>query len=457
MKSWFSRLVGGEGTFRRNSLIMSSGAVINIVIAFFLTPVVTRLYSKEEFGVFYIFASIVSIGTLIINGMYPHAFVVPKYKKDFGALVKICFQSGLYGLLVISGILFFFSRDLFGYIGAEKLQPVWYLIPIGIGISSINLIFVNWNVRRKEFKANAGSNVALSGTNKLIQILHGSLLNGRYIGLIGASLLSKALATLVLVSKRMLHDLRSFLRIKARYTKKVAFDFYKYPTYLLGSNLLNKSTADIPLYILAASFNEGAVGAFGFANQMLSIPFNVIGNSIAPVYYQRANELYLSDQNKLISFTIESYKRMLLLGSIVFGFVFAFGDILFEFVFSAEWKLAGELAMILSVYYVFKVISSPFARIFRVVGKEENTLWVNSVLAAFRIAGIVIGVWTKSLTMAILLFTLGNAAGYLFNNYRVFKVVGIKGKEMLIGTLLFFVPAFFIWFMIRVAVDYLLF
>jgi len=91
LKKLFSKYTGDKGSFRRNSLIMSSGAIVNIVVAFILTPIVTRLFSQEEFGIFYIYASIVAIASLVINGMYPHAF--PKeHRSDMVHLFLVLFQ-----------------------------------------------------------------------------------------------------------------------------------------------------------------------------------------------------------------------------------------------------------------------------------------------------------------------------------------------------------------------------
>ena len=157
MKKIFQKYIGKEGSFRRNSLFMSGGAVLNICIAFILTPVVTRLYTKEEFGVFYIYASIIAIGTLIINGMYPHAFVIPNKKRNFLSILKFCLTTSIIGGLLFFIFLLLTGVWFFNQIGELKLFEFWFLIPIGLFISSLNIIFVNWNIRNKEFKQNASS------------------------------------------------------------------------------------------------------------------------------------------------------------------------------------------------------------------------------------------------------------------------------------------------------------
>lgn len=454
MIKFWKRVFGSDGSFRRNSLIMSSGAIVNIGISFFLTPIVTRIYSKEEFGVFYIYASVVAIGTLIINGMYPHAFVVPKKKEHFLALLKFCLISSVIGSVAFFLFLLLAGDWFFSLLGENQLSTLWYLIPLGLFMSVLNVIFINWNVRNKEFKKNASSQVAKSVSKRGGEILYGSTIGGVFPGLVIADIVSKAIGTVFLGARNMIGEVKSLKNISNKDVNERLKEFKKYPTYIMGSNFINKFTGDIPLYLLAASFGEGAVGAFGFATQMMNIPFTVIGNSIAPVYFQRANELHLNNPEKLKEFTLSSYNKMLSMGCLAFGLIFGFGDIIFKFVFSDEWELAGQMAMLLSIYFVFKLISSPFARIFRVLRVEEKALSVNIVLAVSRVLGIAIGIYTGNLLYAIGCFSGGSLIGYAFNNFQVFNALNIRTSLIVYKTVIVVVPIFGFFYLLRFAIGY---
>ncbi len=449
MKKNIKKYIGEKGSFRRNSLIMSSGAMVNVLIAFFLMPIVTRLFDKKEFGVFYIFSSIVAISTLIINGMYPHALVVPKERKDFLALLKLCFVMTGVGIVIFSLFIIVGGQWFLKLINGEEIGNYIYLLPISLLFSTLNVIFINWNVRRKEFKKNASSTIVSSITMKGTQIAYGTMVSGSFPGLIFSDIATKLSATIALASKKMKNDLDSFKSISNENLKKIAKEYIKYPTFLLSANFVNKFSGDIPLYLFSTYFGLGAVGAFGFANQMLNIPFTIIGNSIAPVYFQRANELFHQDIDRLRHFTLSSYHKMLILGCLAFGFIFAFGDLIFRFVFGTDWMLAGQMAMILSAYYVFKLISSPFARIFRVVRKEEITLSVNVFLAVLRILSMIVAIYFKSVFIAVGFFSLANLIGYTYNNLQVFKVLEIDRNIILKKTIFISIPIFTGFFLLR--------
>jgi len=82
---------GKKGSFRRNTLIMSSGAIVNILISFTLYPIITRLYNKEDFGNYGLIISVITILSLAGTALYPAGIVIPKFKKDYLALLKLCF------------------------------------------------------------------------------------------------------------------------------------------------------------------------------------------------------------------------------------------------------------------------------------------------------------------------------------------------------------------------------
>lgn len=453
IKSFIERikgLFGSTGSFRRNSMIMSSGAMINILIAFFLTPVVARIFTKEEFGVFYIYMSIVTTSSLVISGMYPHALVVPKYRKDFLALLKLCFITCFAGVLIFTAVLFIGKFKLLPLIGADKLIEFWYLLPIGLLLTTVNVILINWNVRRKKFKKNAESIVATSATVKSVQIGYGSLVSSTFPGLIYSNLLSSLVGIIVLGASNMKRDILLLSRIKTSRIIAQAKEFKKYPTYLLGANFVNRFTDDIPLFLISASFGAKAVGAFGFARSMMLIPYSVLGNSITPVYFQKAKELYESDILELQNFTKKTYLIMVILASLSYGFIFGFGDILFKFVFSQEWEQAGRIASVLSIYYVVKIISSPFSKIFLVVRKEHLSLYLTTILALSRILGVYIGLSTDQLDMVILLFALGNLIGYGSTNFYVFKTLKINFIKQFILTTVIVGSIFSGYYLLRI-------
>ena len=105
MKFKISSLIPKE-EFSKNVLTLVSGTAIAQIIPIAISPVLTRIYTPEEFGIYAIFTSIVIIFSVISNGRYELAIVLPEKDED---AINI-FALGL----IINVVLFFFkSYSLF--------------------------------------------------------------------------------------------------------------------------------------------------------------------------------------------------------------------------------------------------------------------------------------------------------------------------------------------------------
>ncbi len=445
--------IGGKGSFQRNALIMSSGAMINVLVSLVLYPIVARLYTEEDFGGFGIFMAIVSLVSLAGTSLYPTGLVIPKFKRDFYALLKLSLM--LTAITLVGTVLFIvFFRDTFLYIfKAYSIQQYLYLIPIGVLLFCLKDIFVNWNVRNKLFKKNASANIVDGTSLKGLNIIYALTLGASSFGLIVSKLISVLLSTLTLGLANMLNGISILRRISFSEMKTIAKKYSKYPTHLLPGNLLNKYTSDLPIYLLAAYFSPAITGAFVFANSIMNIPLNVIGNSISSVFLQRANELYINDKQEMSVFARKIHDKILILGVLAFGALFGFGDILFSFVFGSKWNVAGQMAGILSVYFVFKLIAGPMAKVFRVVGKEQYSLYVSIVLAITRSVSLWFGVKTGDPLKALLYFTIGSTIGYIFTSALVFKACNLSIPLMLTKAILVIAAGFLIYYFIRVGFN----
>lgn len=446
--------IGDAGSFRQNALIMSGGASLNVLLSLGLYPVVTRMYTKEHFGGFGLFIAVVSIISLLGTSLYPTGLVIPKFKREFYAMLKLSLFLAILTVIIVSFIIIAFKDAFITVFQLDEVAYVLPLIPIGIGLTCMRDIAVNWNVRNKDFKKNATSNVVSSGGLKTINIGYALTLGTSTLALVISQIISILLSISTLGVGRMFSELKTLSRIKWHEVKDVALKYNKYPKHLLPGNLVNRYTSDLPIYLLTAYFSPAITGAFVLANSVMNIPLNVLGNSIASVFLQRANELYIDDKEKLKNFARATNRKLVLAGVMTFGILFGFGDIIFEIVFGDEWLLAGQMAMILSVYFIFKLAAGPMAKVFRVVGKEEYSLYASVVLGVCRSIGVVLGVLTSNALNTIIYFSFGSILGYLFTYMLVFRSCGISMFHSLIHMMKYVILGLGISWALRLTLDF---
>ena len=425
---------------------MSGGSIINIIISIGLYPIVTRLFTKEQFGGLGLFTAVVGILSLAGTSLYPSGLVIPKFKRDFYALIKLSLILSLVTVVLVSLVIILFQDFFIFVFKLETIKPFLFLVPLAVALFCIRDISTNWNVRNKDFKKNAISNITSSSSLKIVQISSATIFHPSVLGLIFSSMFSVILSILTLGVKKMLIGLRVLTRISMTEVFDIGKKYKKYPLSLLPGNLINRYTADLPIYMFTAYFSPAITGAFVLANTIMAIPLKVIGSSFGSVFLQKANELYLNNPDKMSRFANRINRKMLLVGTLAFGMLFGFGDLIFSVFFGTEWTIAGKFAALFSVYFIFKLASSPMTKVFRVVGKEHYSLYVSVVLALSRILGVWIGIKSGKPLKAILYFTVANLIGYLITYAFVFKACKLPVLK-LISEAVFTVIIGFIFFL----------
>ena len=421
--------ISREG-FVKNVFLLSSGASVNIALNIFLTPVVTRIYSREDYGFASLFLSIVNIAVLVVTLMYPSAIVIPKENEKAYALVKITFVL-IAGSILIATLTYAAGIHAYFYEGDLSAYASWiFLIPVAIIIVGFDQITASLNVRDKEFKLNAKSNILAGALNKGVTIGSGFAFGSSQYGIIGGFMISHFFSSLIRVGHSFKQAVQSSWNFKK--LKETAIQFINYPRYILPGDFINRFSRDSPLYFFTAYYDMALVGSLAFAISMLTIPYNLIGASVSPVFIQKAGELRHQSPERLKEFVTKLNHSLFLAGILPFAIIVVFGGELFAFVFSKQWYEAGVFAGLLSVYFMFRLITSPMSSIFRVLEKEKITLVFNIFLFIGRIAVLFIAALFFGSTGIILSFSIFSAVAYIILMILTFRLVNLPWTTQLL-------------------------
>jgi O-antigen/teichoic acid export membrane protein len=420
--------ISKEG-FVKNVFLLSSGAFINIALNIFLTPIVTRIYSREDYGFASLFLSIVNIAVLVVTLMYPSAIVIPKENEKAYALVKITFVL-IAGSTVLALLTYATGIHAYFYSGDLSAYASWvFLIPVAIIVVGFDQTTASLNVRDKEFKLNAKSNIVAGALNKGVTIGSGLAIGSSQFGIIAGFLISHFLSSAMRIGTSFKQAIRSSWNLKK--LKETAVQFINYPRYILPGDFINRFSRDSPLYFFTLYYDMALVGSLAFAISMLTIPYNLIGASVSPVFIQKAGELRDQSPERLKEFVTKLNRSLFLTGILPFAIVVVFGGELFAFVFSEQWYEAGVFAGFLSVYFMFRLITSPMSSIFRVLEKERITLVFNVFLFIGRIAVLFIASLFFEATGIILAFSIFSAVAYITLMILTFRLVNLPWATQL--------------------------
>lgn len=346
--------------FSRNISTLVKGTLIAQAIPILISPILTRIYTAEDFGVFALFVAIVGFIAVIASGRYEQAIMLPKYDKYainifVLSLMLICLTS-IFSFIII----FIFKEEILHLLNNDLLGNWLYFIPITVFFVALFNLLTNYNNRTKDYKDIAKASVIKSLILAIAQILIGFFKNG-FVGLILGQVLAQIFANLklgknVLKNKTLLRKI-SFYNILVLSKKHINFLKYNMPHALLGN-----ISSNLPIYIFTPFFGSAVVGKYSLALMIVLTPMSIIATSTAKVYNQKLTELYNKKENVYI-FTFNIIKSLLKKILVPFIVFILFAPQIFEIVFGTQWVDSGEYMQILSVYILLNLIVSIIAYI----------------------------------------------------------------------------------------------
>lgn len=92
--------------FAKNVITLMTGTTIAQAIPIAISPILTRIYAPEDFGVFALYMAIASIFAVIATGRYEMAIMLPHEEDDVKSIVKLI-------ILILITITFFVFLSIF--------------------------------------------------------------------------------------------------------------------------------------------------------------------------------------------------------------------------------------------------------------------------------------------------------------------------------------------------------
>lgn len=396
----------------------------------------SRIYPPAAYGQFAVFSSIASNLSMVTTLTYTAAFLLPKTEEKFFSLIQLTVALTISSCLLLAGVLLIGGSSILHQLKVEALGSLFYTLPVLLLLFNLNSIMSGWYMREKQFLKRSSVEVTTALVGRGATIGYGLWAGGSVAGLLLGEFFNRLTSTVSLASGSIRH---SFGRLCRTFSwgniRAVAVEYREFPLYFLPASFINVLSAQLPIYALNSGFGSTPVGLYSFSVSLLEIPINLIGNAILPVFWQKATETQNNEPERLPEMTLSLYYKLLYLGLLPFGFITIYGDILFKFVFGARWEMAGVYTGYLGYYYVFKLMSQATSPIYTVLNKQRYILWSNVFLLASRGLGLGIGLWLKSLNLALMLFGLSSLLATFLIDLQVLSMLRLPVWRIALRTI----------------------
>lgn len=397
--------------FSKNVATLMTGTAIAQAIPIIVSPVLTRMYSPEDFGLFTIFISIVTIGNTIVTGRYEVAMFLPKKQKDAVQVLGVAILIALIisSIILVSSIIFNTSLTLL--LKEPEISPWLYLTSISIFLMGVFKIFYAWLNRKKDYKTLASGRI-----NRSI-ILTGSQLG---IGLSGwtsggliiGQLLGELTGALWFSWQAIKKDKVLFHSINKKEIKEKANRYIDYPKFSLPADLINVLSNQLPIFLFSIFFGATVVGLYGFTYRIMAAPISILAGAILDVFKEQASKDYIENGTCRPIF-ISTLKKLFILSIVPFIIIGISAPSLFEIIFGEEWRVAGEYAQILSVLFFIRFIVSPLSYVLYITEQQKVDFFWQIGLGLVTGLSLFTGIYYDNIKICLWAFSISYSLMYL--------------------------------------------
>lgn len=401
-----------KSNLAKSIALIVGGTAFAQLLNILLSPIITRIYSPEEFGVLTAYSSILIILSL---GSFKYEMAIPIAKSDNNAINVLALGLIILSIYVftLSFVFFFFGKKIINLFNVEELYDYIWLIPLGVLLTGLYKVFMQWNFRIKGYKVISKTTINQSIFGNGIKISAGLMGMGP-IGLILGNIIGQS-AGLTVLAKPLR---KNSLLIKAINYKDIIWSFKRYkdfPIYNLPTYLLISLGNQTPIIFLTAYYGSAVVGFYGLAYTIVRLPMDLIGKSVGNVFFAESAKIGKNNPKKIKNLSNTLIKKLILIAVIPLVFLLLLGPQLFSFVFGENWYEAGVYAQIISVMLFFTLIFAPVSRIYEIFEKQRIRFYID-VVRIIMVMLVFLNSWFFDFNsyLSVLLYSIVISISYFF-------------------------------------------
>ncbi|WP_180103664.1 oligosaccharide flippase family protein [Acinetobacter sp. YH12134] len=372
MKSLLDKVnakLNAQGGFLKAVSVLVGGTAFAQLIGFLCLPILTRLYTPEDYSVLGVYVAIVSILAVVSCLRFDIAIPIPENENDGKALLFLSFLSNTIFSIILYVVLFISYPYIQHYKIIDQLSYWIWLIPLGVFVSGFYSALQFWATRHKRFKDIAKTRMTQAISGNAVS-LAGGMFSVGFGGLIVGQLLnfSGGLVKLAVSAKKDLAVVKSS-PLKATFAK-----YSNFPKYSTFEALANVSAIQLPLILLASYIIGPTVGYLMLAMKVLGVPMGLIGSAFSQVYLANASSHF--ESNTLYSYTKNVIFKILKITIIPFLLLALISPYIFGYIFGKNWNDVGLYILAMLPWYFMQILSSPVSMSLHIISKQKLALFL---------------------------------------------------------------------------------
>jgi len=372
----------------RDIMKIVSGTAGGRAILLITLPIVTRLYSPEDFKLLAVFAALVSTTSVIACLRMEVAVPFSDNDDDAANILAIALTSTVSFALGLLALSLLAPMTIAGWISTPDIAPYLWLVPLAVLLAGSYASLQSWVIRKRRFGIIARTRVgqAIIGAGTMLGL---GWFAFAPLGLLLGNTLTLGAGVVSLCAQSLRNDHTVIRNINLRRMHEMLVRNRRYPIFSTPEALANVAAIQFPILIIAATAGSEA-GQLFLAMQVMTVPMTLIGASVGQVYSSRAAE-------ELRNGTLHGFTKMIMIKLFLVGLApMLLAAILAPFIvpiiFGAEWQRAGVLIAWISPWMLFQLVASPVSLVMALLERQQHMLILTLFGALLRISAVLFAI-----------------------------------------------------------------
>jgi len=385
-----------------------SGTVLAQVVVLVTTPLVSRLYSPSETGLFAAFMTLPQTIAVVAGLRYDMAVVLPERDVDARRLVRLVMAVAALVSVLTSAVTWMAAPTIAGWMGHPELEG--WLVWSGAVVMATVLVNVMgyWFTRTRSYRIISVNRVQQATSVEGVKVLSGWAGYGGMGGQMLGQVLGQGLAAVTLLFRG--RNAWAGSTEGASSTRRLLYRYRRMPLLNAPNALVDAIRANGIVLLIGYFYSADPQGQFAKAWLLMQAPVALINGALSQVFFQKFATVMRGGMRDLVD---RSVRASLVAGLVPFVLLALLAPSVFPWYLGADWADTGLIGQALVPWLYLNVATSPISTVFVVAERQGLMLVFAVVYAVTPLAliawrggagtGIVGTVWAVSGAMALLL------------------------------------------------------
>ncbi|MDI9559942.1 MAG: oligosaccharide flippase family protein [Pseudomonadota bacterium] len=394
-----------KNVFFRNVITLMSGTALAQVIPVLLSPVLTRLYSPEQYGTLALFTSVVGIFSVAATFRYELSIMLPEQDSDAVNIIvlSLILNFSLSTILLI--ITFLFDKQLTELLNNPLISRWLYFVPLMVFLIGVFQSMHYWLSRKNHYNQLSAALISRSGIKGGAQVGAVYAVPGiGTTGLIGGAIFGQFVATIIIVKQSFSQIFRAFKKVSFKRITELGKKYKTVPLINTPHSLVNDLSSNLPVMLLTSFFTSKVAVLYSLALMAVMLPTGLVSNAIGQVFYQRISDAY-NKKESLYPYTVRLVKGLFFVSIIPFGLLFFLAPSLFGLIFGGQWTEAGLYTRILTPWILMRFVVAPMSYVPLVLSQQGKAFRIEVAGIIFVVIALVVGGMLENVTLTLSLLS----------------------------------------------------